>query len=329
MNQDRLYDSLSDAAEILNIKEKDLLHYGVLGAIAIMVAVPEQLKVIQHQKKLVPGHVRVTYDGIPTPLFLVLKPSYCEKVETTNETFQSEFPYGYYLPELNEGDRSVGCGLLRTYPGTETDSVENPVHVWATVGKPRGSHCWENHIFESNGASPDIGSPVCINIANLLIPKCALNQIREKLKKDKEENGCNSTDVVKPEVSNVGCAQKLLDSENIVQASTIPSGAGYKQEKGLTIKALASAFSEVDWSEEKWGKYLDTRLKWVQEARLSEGQQGGVAATFNPVLIALQLRSKSKIMNGQLNKAFRDSQSLQPWADQWHDSQSPFKNHSK
>lgn len=195
MNQDRLYYSLSDAAETLKIKEKDLLHFGAQETISIMVAVPEQLKAIQHQKKLVPGHVRVTHTGVPTPLFLALKPSYCLKVEANNETSQSEFPFGYYLPELKEGDKSIGCDLLLTYPDIETDSVEDPVHVWATVGKPLGSHCWENYIFKSNGASQDTGIPIHINLSKLLLPKSAVNLLREKLKKDKENNECPATSI--------------------------------------------------------------------------------------------------------------------------------------
>ncbi len=189
MNEERFSYTLSDAAEILMIKENDLLQYGASEIIRIMVAVPEQLTVIPHQKRIVPGQVRISHIGLPTPLYLVLKPSYCLKVEANNETFQSEFPFGYYLADLKEDDKSVKRDLLPTYPDIQTDSMEDPPHVWVTIGKPLGSHCWENHIFENNGASPDIGSPVCINRSKLLIPRFDLNLISEKLELAKEIKG--------------------------------------------------------------------------------------------------------------------------------------------
>lgn len=128
-----------------------------------------------------------------------------------------------------------------------------------------------------------------------------------------------ANDVVKPKMQAVECTQESLDEENLNPAYRTP------EEIGLTIREIASAFSEISWDTEKWGKFLDARLAWVKEARLSLGKKGGVAATFDPVLTALHLQSNSLMKNAQLDKAFRDKPSLKRWADKWFDSQSPYK----
>lgn len=296
LDDSRLHYSLIDVAEMLGIQVNDVLHYGLRGIISIMVNIPENLNVIQHQKKLTPGHIRVAVEGLPNPLYLALKPSYCGKIETTEEIYKSEFPYGYYLPDSNLLDKTVQRELLRIYPGIETDSVEDPIHVWVTVEKPIGSHCWDKHIFATNGKSFDLGRSICIKRSNLYVPRSYVNILIDELKLN-SVSGCFKDPAVK---KNEG------------------------SRAGLTIKSLSTAFNEVGWDQVKWGKFLDIRLKWVEEARLSAGVRGGVAATFNPVIVALRLQLKYPILDRKLGRAFSDNESLHPWADDWHLSQSPY-----
>ncbi|OGC05600.1 hypothetical protein A3H38_01485 [candidate division WOR-1 bacterium RIFCSPLOWO2_02_FULL_46_20] len=172
----RAYFFLVDAAALLGVSENDLLHYGAQGRIPLVVALPEYLTVTNWQKKVLPGRIGASVTQEIYPTFLELKPSYCQKVETNGETRQSEFPHGYYLQVQSNQEISI---IKKISPSNECINIEDPEHVWITVGKPKGSFGWE--FPETHGASPDRGSSVYISKANLIVFKESLHQLKEKL----------------------------------------------------------------------------------------------------------------------------------------------------
>ena len=133
---------------------------------------------------------------------------------------------------------------------------------------------------------------------------------------------------------------KLISNESTNQEDVAAAGnmspAKYTLSKtnaglpaGVNNHAIASAFDGIFWMYDQWKRNLGDPSAWLVEARLSEGKRGSVSSTWNPVLIAVHLQDKRKIPVGTLNKAFRDNPSLRPWEDEWHETQSPFKNTSK
>lgn len=226
----RAYFFLVDAAALLGVSESDLLHYGAQGRISLVVALPEYLTVTNWQKKVLPGRIGVSVTQEIYPTFLELKPSYCQKVETNGETRQSEFPHGYNLQVQSNQEAPI----KKISPSNECTNIEDPEHVWITVGKPKGSFGWE--FPETHGASPDRGSPVHISKANLIVFKESLHQLKEELALSHDVNQapdgnevtaypCLSPKEFKKLFDLIGVAEKMWKNADSNQRDTQPDNS--------------------------------------------------------------------------------------------------------
>lgn len=126
-------------------------------------------------------------------------------------------------------------------------------------------------------------------------------------------------------------AQEAHEDEKLMETSQDTVEVESMQPKGLTTPAIAVAFDGVNnWNCEDWKSKLADPPDWLVVAQLFPGRKGkGGAAIWDPVIIACSLEDKMKISVMILNNVFRDNPSLHPWADKWHETQSPFKKASK
>lgn len=140
---------------------------------------------------------------------------------------------------------------------------------------------------------------------------------------------CNKLNI-KEITQAVGRDQEATEDINITPAGSAPVKAVPMLREGLSKRAIAFAFDGVYWSTEQWEENLSDIPGWLANTWATKGRKGkGGATTWNPALIAIALQDQKKIPVTVLNKAFRDNLSLQPWAGEWLETQSPFKNTSK
>lgn len=92
---ERLYISLEDAAATTKIKVADLLHFGGLGKLRIVVMSPEGLEIV-------PFDTEAGVCGVPlfTPEMLALFPATCRRLECNGTASQGEFSRGYVFDLL-------------------------------------------------------------------------------------------------------------------------------------------------------------------------------------------------------------------------------------
>jgi hypothetical protein len=91
----RFFYSLEEAASIANCKAVDLLHYGGIGRVNLVVAAPDGLDVL-------PYDAIVQYVGaaIFSPELLVLNQAHCRKIECIGSAVVSDFRRGYLFDVL-------------------------------------------------------------------------------------------------------------------------------------------------------------------------------------------------------------------------------------
>ncbi|MGE8165975.1 hypothetical protein ACQKRQ_38270 [Paraburkholderia sp. NPDC080076] len=107
------------------------------------------------------------------------------------------------------------------------------------------------------------------------------------------------------------------------------AGKANGQVTGLSKHEIAAAFENIRWSKEQWIERLGKAkgIPWLFAARLTGGRRGGEAATFDPVAIALGLRSRRKGDVGWLTLDILFSRpEMSLWQERWKEAKAKWKS---
>jgi hypothetical protein len=132
----RLYYSLEDAAKIAKCQAIDLLHYGGIGRITLIVTIPDRVD-------LCPFNVTTQLVGDPflPPECLIIARSHCRKIECYGTVDLCEFKMGYAFGLLDP--------LHLIYPGHDNPKFDEAFCVWKAFfqGKPTSFTVTIDHVF--------------------------------------------------------------------------------------------------------------------------------------------------------------------------------------
>jgi hypothetical protein len=120
----RLFYSLEEAAKIAKCEAVDLLHYGGIGRVTLVVTIPDSVD-------LCPFNVNTKLLGDPflPPEFLIISQSHCRKIECNGTVELSEFRMGYAFGLLNP--------VRLIFPGNDNPQFDDAWCVWKAFSQSK------------------------------------------------------------------------------------------------------------------------------------------------------------------------------------------------
>lgn len=130
------------------------------------------------------------------------------------------------------------------------------------------------------------------------------------------ENTNHSTSGSMDMTTSVQAGQVNENTDKATEESTATRCSMY-QRPGITKGQVRMAFGDLV-KNINFSKTLAEVPKWLEDARVSKGTQGGRHKTmWCPVLLAVALHERQHATRRQLNNAFFDHKFLMPWWEEW------------
>ncbi|NMM38571.1 MAG: hypothetical protein HHJ09_13920 [Glaciimonas sp.] len=308
---------LAEAAELVEMKESDLLRHAIKGALILAVSIPDNVKVtasicavneIQDENTVDQAFITSIYPwreeifggntDLSVPNMLILSRLNCQKIYLNKEIEESSFRSGYQISDSGDvfyANPRASNAYIRTV-ATSDSSFPQRFFVEQTA------------IWKIGGLNGQTGleygkEKIKINFDNLFVMDFNLKVFSDNFFKEKSIMTCNVTSSEEcPNSSDMGKVMQLTSNRI-----------------ALSSPQISDAFGGCLWDTKQWKRSLGDPPKWLVNLRVKKGEQKpGGAAMWDPLAIAMHLLEEKGIPLLYLNKAFK-SPDLEDLFDEWQD----------